>query len=94
MNHCAKFLRAIGPFYKAFYFHNKGASYEKKTAEEAIGLVGHRKTVLEEHAYEIRAESNSTGALNGSLRSCLCKNSKLCPVYGQQQQQQQHLFVL
>ena len=33
--------------------------------EEAIGLVRHCKTVLEEHAYKIRAESNITDALNG-----------------------------
>ena len=33
--------------------------------EEAIGLVRHCKTVLEEHAYQIRAESNITDALNG-----------------------------
>ena len=33
--------------------------------EEAIGLVRHCKNVLEEHAYQIRAESNITDALNG-----------------------------
>ena len=33
--------------------------------EEAIGLVRHCKTVLEEHAYQIRAEGNITDALNG-----------------------------
>ena len=60
MNHCAKFLRAIGEIYEAFSGHNKGASYEKKTVEEAIGLVRYCKTVLEEHAYQIRAESNIT----------------------------------
>ena len=38
---------------------------KRQTAEEAIGLVRHRKSVLEEHAYRIRAESNITGALNG-----------------------------
>ena len=65
INHCAKFLRAIGAIYEAFSVHNKGGSYEKKTTEEAIGLVRHCKTVLEEHAYQIRAESNITGALNG-----------------------------
>ena len=64
-SHWHEFLRAIGAIYKAFSVHNKGASYEKKTAEEAIGLVHHCKTVLEEHAYQIRAESNITGALNG-----------------------------
>ena len=65
MVHCAKFLRTIGTIYKAFSVHSKGASYEKKTAEEAIGLVRHCKTVLEEHAYQIRAKSKITGALNG-----------------------------
>ena len=65
MNHCGKFLRAIGVMYEAFSVHNKGGSYEKKTTEEAIGLVRHCKTVLEEHACQIRAESNITGALNG-----------------------------
>lgn len=50
MNHCAKFLRTIGAIYEAFSVHNKGGSYEKKTTEEAIGLVRHCKTVLEEHA--------------------------------------------
>ena len=65
MNHCAKFLRAIDAIYEAFSVHNKGGSYEKKTTEEAIGLVRHCKTVLEEHAYQIRAESNITDALNG-----------------------------
>ena len=65
MNHCAKFLRAIDAIYEAFSVHIKGASYERKTAEEAIGLVRHWKTVLEEHAYQIRAESNITVALNG-----------------------------
>ena len=33
--------------------------------EEAIGLVRHCKTVLEEHAYQIRAEGKITDALNG-----------------------------
>ena len=64
MNLCAKFLRATGAIYEAFSVNNKGASYEKKTAE-AIGLVRHCKTVLEEHACQLRAESNITGALNG-----------------------------
>ena len=81
MNHCAKFLRAIGAIYEAFSVHNKGGSYEKKTTEEAIGLVRHCKTVLEEHAYEIPAESNITGALNGP-QGHVCKNSKLCPING------------
>ena len=53
MNHCAKFLRAIDAIYEAFSVHSKGASYEKKTAEEAIGFIRHCKTVLEEHAYQI-----------------------------------------
>ena len=60
-----EFLRAIVAISQAYSVHNKGASYEKKTAEEAIGLVHHCKTVLEEHIYQIRAESNITGALNG-----------------------------
>ena len=68
MNHCAKFLRAIGAIYEAFSVHDKGAPYEKKTAEEMIGLVHHCKTIFEEHAYQIRAESNITGALNGPQR--------------------------
>lgn len=51
INRCAKFLRAIGAIYEAFSVHNKGASYESKTAEEAISLVRRCKTVLEEHAY-------------------------------------------
>ena len=54
----------MGAIYEGFSVHNMGASYEKKTAEEAIGLVHHCKTVLEEHAYQIRAESNITGVLN------------------------------
>ena len=53
MNHCAKFLRAISAIYEAFSVHSKFASYEKKTAEEAIGFIRHCKTVLEEHAYQI-----------------------------------------
>ena len=53
-------LRAIGAISQAFSVHNK------KTAEEASGLVHHCKTVLEEHVYQIRAESNITGALNGA----------------------------
>ena len=65
MVHCAKFLGAIGAIYEASSVHSKGASYEKKTAEEAIGLVRRCKTVLEEHAYQIRAESKIIGALNG-----------------------------
>ena len=65
MNHCAKFLRAIGAIYEAFSVHSKGALYEKKTAEEVIDLVRHCKTVLEEHAFQIRAKSKITGALNG-----------------------------
>ena len=66
MNHCSKFLRAIGVINEAFSVHNKGASYERKTAKEPIGLVCQCKTVLEEHAYQIRAESNITSALNVS----------------------------
>lgn len=65
MVHCAKFLRTIGTIYKAFSVHSKSTLYEKKTAEEVIGLVRHCKTVLEEHAYQIRAKSKITGALNG-----------------------------
>ena len=66
MNHCAEFLGAIGAMYKAFSVHNKGAYYEKKTSEEAIGLIRHCKTVLEKHAYQISAESNITCPLNGT----------------------------
>ena len=54
MIQCAEFLRAIGAIYKAFSVHNKAASYENKTAEEAVGLVRHCKTVLVKHAYQIR----------------------------------------
>ena len=61
INHRAKFLMAIGPIYEAFSVHNKGASYESKTAEKAISLVCHCKTFLEEHAYQIRTENNTTG---------------------------------
>jgi len=65
MNHFAKILRVVGTIYEAFCFHNKGASYKTKTTEEAIGLVCLCKTTLEEHEYQIRAESNMTGVLNG-----------------------------
>jgi hypothetical protein len=65
MYHCARFLRAIGALYEAFSIHNKAALYETKTINEAIELVRHCKTTLEDYEYEIRAERNITGALNG-----------------------------
>ena len=65
MYHCARFLRAIGALYEAFSIHNKAALYETKTTNEAIELVRHCKTTLEEYEYEIHAERNITDALNG-----------------------------
>ena len=65
LNHCAKFLKAVGAIYEAFSVHKKGVSYETKTSEEAIDLVRYCKTTLEEHENQIRAENNMAGALNG-----------------------------
>ena len=63
MYYCARFLRAIGALYEAFSIHNKAALYETKTTSEAIDLVPHCKTTLEQYEYEIRTESKITGAL-------------------------------
>jgi hypothetical protein len=61
LHHCARFIRAIGALYEALSIHDKAALYEMKTTNEAIDLVRHCKTTLEEYEY---AESNITGALN------------------------------
>ena len=38
---------------------------KRRQQKKRSGLVHHCKTVLEEHVYQIRDESNITGALNG-----------------------------
>ena len=61
----AHFLKAIGCLYEAFSVHDRGAHFSVKSSEEAIGLVGQCRQMLDENTRDIQKLTGIHTTLNG-----------------------------
>jgi len=65
LQECAQFLKAIGCLYEAFSVHDRGAHFSVKSSEEAIGLVGQCREMLDENTRDIQKLTGINTTLNG-----------------------------
>ena len=62
---CAHVLKAVGCLYEAFSVHDRDAHFLFKSSEEAIGLVGQCREMLDENTRDIQKLTGIHTTLNG-----------------------------